>query len=233
MTQQANNIDVAMVTWPNHPERLVYFTLCFERLKKNLSASRHSLRFVCSAETQQDPTRPWRGDDLEAYCRENDIALSWRDAPANLGANMNAAIHLCTAELILLQQDDWMLLYPLDLSPGAEFMLSNRGVDLLRYSWPDNERMRPTFTDDPSGWRRIDPLGKWPYGDDPHLRRRDFNDRWGWYLEGGRHGTASSTLLHLLAKGQADIRVADRCYYVHGGPVTSVLDDIRNRRDKR
>ena len=228
-----NVIDIALVTWPNHPARFQYFLRCMGELKKHLSASQHTLRYFCSAESERDPAKPWLGDELEDFCRENHIQLTWRDAKANLGANMNAAIRLCSAPTVLLQQDDWMLLYPLDLSPGANFMVANKKVDLLRYSWPDNDRMCPTFVTNASGWRKIDVTGRWPYGDDPHLRRQDFMQKWGGYLEGGRHGSASADLMRRLVRGKADIRVSDRCYYVHGGPITAVLNDIRNRRVKR
>jgi len=226
-------IDVALVTWPNHPARFEYFKKCLAALHEKLNATRHQLRFFCSAESERDPTRPWLGDELEDLCRELEIALAWRNEKANLGGNMNSALSLCSAPTILLQQDDWMLGYPLDLSPGADFLVANRDVDILRYSWPDNDRMRPTFAASPDGWRRIDMRGKWPYGDDPHLRRPDFMEKWGWYYDLGGHGTASATLMRKLRMGNADIRVADRCYYAHGGPVTSVINDVRERRAKR
>lgn len=228
-----NCIDIALVTWPNHPARFDYFCKCMDALWKNLSASRHVLRFFCSAESERDPHRPWLGNELECYCEEHSISLSWRDARANLGANMNAALRLGCSPTVLLQQDDWMLLEPLDLSPGADFLCVHREVDLIRYSWPDNDRMCPTFIAQPDGWRKIDMARKWPYGDDPHLRHRSFMGRYGWYLEGGRHGSASGTLMRLLLAHNANIRAADRCYYVHGGPVTSVIGDIRNRREQR
>lgn len=228
-----DTIDVALVTWPNHPARLEYFTQMFGLLEEYLHASRHTLRYLCSAETQQDPDRQWMGDELEAYCREKGIRLTWRDAPANTGGNMNSALRLCESECILLQQDDWMLQCTLDLSPGAEFLSSHRHIDILRYSYPDNDRMRPTFIETPTEYRKIDLLGRWPYGDDPHLRRLDFMEKWGWYYDQGIHGTASSQLMRRLIAGGADIRVADKCYYLHGGPVTAVLNDVRNRRVKR
>jgi hypothetical protein len=226
-------IDIALVTWPNHPARYDYFRSTMDFLRRHLTASRHTLRWYCSAEAERDPLKPWMGDSLEKFCLDNDIHLVWRHAPANLGANMNAALALCSAPTIHLQQDDWLLLKPLDLSPGADFLVAHPETDLLRYSWPDNDAMRPTFMDDPSGWRRIDVTGRWPYGDDPHLRPRGFMDKWGWYLEGGVHGTASATLMRKLVQGKADIRVADQCYYVHGGPVSSVINDRRNRRYQR
>lgn len=231
---QPGYIDVAMVTWPNHPKRLEYFTRILDALRTHVTASRHTLRFHCSAESQRDPTRPWCGDQLEDLCAEYEVSLVWRDGgePANLGANMNAAIALCTAPCILLQQDDWRLKKPLDLSDGADFLLSHRRVDLLRYSWPEDPSMLPTFIQQ-RGWRQIDVRGKWPYGDDPHLRRQDFQWRHGWYFEGGRHGSASGTLMKWLVKRGAVIAAADQTYFKHCGSVSSVLNDKRKRRVQR
>jgi len=230
-----NTIDVAMVTWPNHPARLEYFERIVKSLRDGLTASRHELRFFCSAESQRDPDRTWCGHDVEHLCDEYDISLSWRAETANLGANMNAAMAMCTAPMILLQQDDWRLAYPLDLSPGADFLAEAHTVDLLRYSWPEDPAMLPTIEDrrggwENGGWRQIDIDGKWPYGDDPHLRRRDFMHKFGWYYEGGGHGTASSTLMRFLVKQRATIAAVDKVHFKHCGPVSSVINDARKRR---
>jgi hypothetical protein len=146
---------------------------------------------------------------------------------------MNAALRLCDAPLILLIQDDWRLLEPLDLEAGADLLLAEPSIDLIRYSWPDRDDMRPTFTDYGNGFRRIDMQGRWAYGDDPHLRRRDFMERRGWYLEGGGHGSASGDMMARLVAGNATIVAADRCYFRHFGDVSSVLDEKRPRRVPR
>ena len=244
-------IDVAMTSWPNHPDRLVYFRKIVDAHRDFLTASRHALRFYCSAESERDPAHPWCGDELHDLCAERDITLTWRDEPANLGANMNAAMMMCTGSTILLQQDDWLLRRPLDLSDGADFLLAPGHLsvvdspigdspflrpDLLRYSWPEDPAMLPTFIEQPRwphGYRQIDTGGLWPYGDDPHLRRQDFFDRYGWYFEGGRHGTASGSLMRYLVKRQATI-AADACVsFKHCGAVSAVIHDHRKRRISR
>ncbi|HUU46035.1 MAG TPA: hypothetical protein VM118_09895 [Acidobacteriota bacterium] len=226
-------IDVAMVTWPNHPKRLAYLRETLNALDAHLYASRHSLRFYLSAESQRDPAHPWLGDELEELCRDRGITMGYRDAPANLGANHNAAMRMGTGEFIHLQQDDWRLEAPLDLSPGADLLDGYRDIDIVRYSWPGGPSS-PTFLfGGPEGWRLIDLAGKWPYGDDPHLRRRDFMDRWGWYYDGGLHGTASQQLMKTLVVGGARIVAADRSYYNHFGHVSSVIDDVRAGKSRR
>lgn len=227
------SVDINLVTWPNHPKRTEYFCQTVEALKRFLTASRHEIRFHCSAETQQDHRHPWCGDELEEICQEHGIRLAWRSGPANLGANMNSALCMGESPTVLLVQDDWLLLRPCDLSPGVEFMEAG-GADLLRYSFPDVEGMRPTFMEHEDGWLRIDLNGLWPYGDDPHLRRRGFMRDWAWYIEGGGHGSASATLMNHLRLGGADIAVADQwSYFRHIGDVTAVLDDKRGRRVTR
>lgn len=226
-------IDVAICTWPNHPERFDYFQRMIESLTTNLIASRHMLRFFCSAETAHDPDFEWMGSGLSCLCEMMGIELHWRDAPPNLGANMNAAIRMCSAPIIFVQQDDWCLDHPLDLSPGAEFMLEHKEVDLLRYCWPDNDRMRPTFIDQPDGYRRINMRGRWPYGDEPHMQRQDFVQKWGEFLEGGIHASASSALMTKLRDGKANIRVADKNYYHHFGKISSYPREVEKREGRR
>jgi hypothetical protein len=227
------SVDVNLVTWPNHPKRLEYFHETVDAIRRHMTASRHDIRFYCSAESERDSRHMWFGTSLETYCQCQDIELHWRSARANLGANMNAALRLGNSPTVLLVQDDWLLLRDLDLSPGVEFM-ERGGADLLRYSFPDIDTMRPMFYEQGDGWLRIDLTSTWIYGDDPHLRRRDFMDTWGWYLEGGGHGMASATLMQTLRCLCADIAVADRAsYFRHFGDVTAVLDDKRNRRITR
>ncbi len=230
-------IDICMTSWPNHPERIRYTRHVLESLRKNLTASRHWLRFNMSAETERDPKHSWHGEELSALCVAFGVELQWRNAPANLGANMNAAMRVdqrdYPGDFILLQQDDWLLRYPLDLSPGADLLENHSPLDIVRYCWPDSDRMRPTYNGELDGWRTIDPKGKWPYGDDPHLRRRDFMDKWKWYLEGGGHGSASGDLMKLMAKRNALSVVADKVYYAHHGRVSAVINGPRGREERR
>jgi len=226
-------IDVAICTWPNHPQRMAYFSRMMNSLEDHLGAGRHTLQYFCSAESARDPMFEWMGGELEVFCEMAGIALQWRDAEPNLGANMNAAIRMCTAPLIFVQQDDWCLDHPLDLSPGAEFLMQHEEVDLLRYCWPDNDRMRPTFIDQPDGYRRIDMRGRWPYGDEPHMQRRDFVTKWGEFLEGGGHASASYALTQKLRAGNANIRVADKNYYHHFGQISSYPRAVEKREGRR
>ncbi len=230
-------IDVAITAWPNHPKRLAYFSQTMAAFRELVTASEHRLRLCCSAETERDPRCEWYGDDLEELCREYHVELQWRDGPANLGANMNAAMRMGDGDLILLQQDDWCPRKRLDLSLGAHTLITPLGqrtdVDIVRYSWPEAPNMLPTFGDLWDGWRRLDPAGKWPYGDDPHIRRRDFMDKWKWYYEGGKHGTASADLMGTLARGRALILVDHVNSYRHIGYASAVLGDTRAGRNRR
>lgn len=221
-----NPIDVVLVTWPNHPKRIKYFARTMRALREKLSAARHVLRWLCSAESERDPQSTWHGDELESLCREWGIDLVWRPPPASLGGNMNTACKLARSEVFLLVQDDYQLLEPLDLSPGAEFMAAHPGVDLLRYSYYQHPQHGTQFAGELDGWRLVNLDGYWPYGDDPQLRRPLFALRWGKYLEGGRHGMSESEMLLRLVRGvdsrRPVIAAADRCYFGHFGEVAAV-----------
>lgn len=228
-------IDIAIPTWPNHPKRIEYLRTMLERMLKGLRSDpmRHQFRIYCSYESQQDPDAEWRGSELILLCRDLRINLKWRTELANLGANMNAAMAMGSGEYVYLQQDDWVLQHPLDLSPGADLLRRHPEIDIVRYNWPTSPDMEPTFCGDIEGWRLIDVNGPWPYGDDPHLRRRDFMDKWGWYYDKGKHGTASGALMRDLVKGGAKIVVADKPYYKHVGYVSAVVGDERSGAGRR
>ena len=230
----SKTVDVCLVTWPNHPKRWEYFQETVRVLKSRLRATYHGLRYYCSAESERDPRHEWFGDRLVSFCFEQEIELRWRHGQANLGANMNAALRLGESDTIFLVQDDWLLLRDLDLSDGVDFMEAGK-ADLLRYYFPDVDHMRPTFYEhEDDGWLRIHHDSTWLYGDDPHLRRRDFMGTFGWYFEGGGHASASATMMRHLRVLQADIAVAHpiSCFR-HFGDVTAVLDDQRERRITR
>lgn len=227
-------IDVVLVTWPNHPRRIEYFRRTVDALRAKLTAGRHALRWLCSSETFRDCASTWHGDELTEICRESGIELHWRPGAPSLGANMNAAGRLATAPVHFLVQDDYELLYPLDLSPGADVLASDRGVDLIRYSYFLHPEHGTRFTGGAGGagrhdWQRVDVRGPWPYGDDPQMRPAGFHHRWGWYLEGGQHGVSEGDMLHRLVKGRANIWAADRCYFGHFGEVAAVPESAEHR----
>jgi len=216
-----------MVTWPNHPKRLEYLRQVLESLQKYLTASQHSLRYYCSSETEPDPKYTWHGDEVAAVCKEYGVALSWRDPPADLGGNMNAALRLCSSELILLVQDDYKLIKPLDLSIGARFLETTPDVDIVRYQWPGlgADGPRCILQDHPDGWRRA--VGGRIYGDDPHLRRRSLTDKAGWYVENRRHALAEGSYWFTLHKLGIGIAVADQCYFHNIGWVPTCINNPR------
>lgn len=214
-----STIDVVLITWPNHPRRMEFLRRTWDSLQANLCASDHLFRFLCSSESEPDPECKWCGEELEEFCRENFIPLSWAKGPASLGHGMNAAMDLSDSDVVFIHQDDYELLHPLDLSPGANMLVQHREVDLIRYGYPPQEfgwRLLP-YQD---GWMRFDTTAKWSYGDEPHLQRRDFANRYR-YTEGNGHAS-EGCMLHNLVAHRAIILAADKPYYGHFGCVSSV-----------
>lgn len=220
-------IDIVIVTWPNHPARWEYFQWCVGAAWQGISASRHTIRWFCSSESERDPDRQWFGDELAAWCGERSVPLTFRQGPASLGAAMNAAMDLVTGDYAILHQDDFLLSRPLDLSDSVDFLETHPGADIVRYSWPGMERV--TVCGELDGWRKLHPRGSWPYGDDPHLRRRSFPKKFGRYIEGPPHGTAESNMLLEFGRKDAQVYLADTLYYGHAGAVASVIHDVRER----
>lgn len=219
------NIDIVIVTWPNHPERWRYFEWCIGAAWQGITASRHSVRWLCSSESERDPAHRWYGDELAAWCAERNIPLTFRHGPASLGAAMNSAMDLVTADYAIIHQDDFLLQTPLDLSDSVDCMESLPSADIVRYSWPGMERV--TVCGQVGGWRRLNPRGSWPYGDDPHLRRRTFPQRFGRYLEGPPHGNSEGNMVFEFGRKNAQVFLADQLYYGHAGSVPAVVNDVR------
>jgi|GEM_PF-2310301 hypothetical protein len=219
------SIDIVLVTWPNHPRRWEYFVKCAERSLAGLTACRHSIRWLCSSESERDPDRQWFGDELQAWCDAHGIPITFREGPASLGANMNAAMDLVASDYAILHQDDFLLETPCDVSDGVDFLESHPTADIVRYSWPGMDRV--TVMGEVDGWRQLDPRGSWPYGDDPHLRRRSFPERFGRYIEGPPHGTAESNIVVEFGKRDAQVFIADQVYFGHMGVVPAVINDLR------
>ena len=222
------SVDVVITTWPNHPKRLEYFRDCLRLLRERLTASRHEMHWHCTSESMQCADAEWCGADLQAICDDDGIALSWRTWEPGLGENMNAALRLGESPMILLVQDDCHITEPLDLSPGIDFMDATADVDLLRYMWPPDERVG--LIENGDGWRRFDVNDGWCYSDRPHLRRRSFMDKWGWYLEKQTwQGASEGDMLLRLRAGNAVIAAADKRYF-ESPPMPRVSCDTTNKR---
>lgn len=216
---QPNTIDVALVTWPKMEHRRTGFAECVDRLQRLLSASRHAIRYFCSSEIGDVDAsgQNW----LNEFCHQHGIDLSWRKAEPNLGANMNAALKLCTGSHLLLVQDDMFLQRSLDASMHAEFLDQHREYLFVRF-----DSTYTTFNGPIDGTDLLDVnmQGRYSYQDEPSLRRADFVDSIGFYLENGPHGSASQSYNRYLNRrpGQWKIARTEPSYFKHGGVKSSM-----------
>ena len=218
-------IDVAITAWPNCARRLHYFKKVATALLGGLTASRHELRFLCSAESHHLPGEEWRGEKLTQFCDANGIQLFWRNKPPSMGGNCNDIIGHCAAPLILMMQDDWLLKTPLDLSDGADLMLADTSIDIVRYSYGQGAS-KPEFTEHPDGWKRFILTAPWPYGMDPHMIRGTFADTWGPFHDEPNSVACEGDMLWRLVDGKADIAAADQQYFYHRGEAPNGIGDV-------
>jgi hypothetical protein len=228
------DIEVVMVCFPNHPARVEYLRRTWDTIQRYMTASKHNLRFVCSSESERDPTCKWCGDELERFCDDNHMPLHWATGPASLGHGMNAAIRAAKSDSFVIHQDDYELLDHLDLSPGAIMMESHKEVDLIRYGYPPKD-FGWRLLNHAEGWLKFDVKSPWPYGDEPHMQRKDFTDRHGWYQEHGGHASEGA-MLRRLVNDDAVILAADKRYYGHFGSVSAVpaiKEVMKGRTSKR
>lgn len=221
-----SSIAIVFTAWPNHPQRWNYFLSCVPRAMAHLSAKRHELKYFCVSENEKDPNSTWLGDSLSEFCQVMNVPLFWRTGSASLGGMMNIATELGSnhCDYTMIIQDDWYITEPCDLSYGIEMMDLYPEIDIIRYSWPEHlgvTIMPQTFC----GQRRLDPKGLWPYGDDPHIRRRAFIERFGKYKEGPPHGMSEGDMVYRFGEKNAFILLADKCYFGHCGPVSAAFRD--------
>ena len=224
-------ITAVFTTWPNHPKRWEYFNLCVSRVLRMMRASQHNLIYKCVSESERDPLNNWYGQHLQEYCERNNIPLTYRKHVANLGGMMNAAMAASETKYTIIIQDDWYLHEECDLSPGISFMEENPEIDIIRYSWPGDTMV--TYAGEYKGWKKLDPLGMWPYGDDPHIRRDTFISRFGKYIEYGHHGASEGDMVYRFGAKNAFVLVAPKCYFGHCGAVSAVIREERKRAVKR
>ena len=216
-------IDIVVPTWPNHPKRIEYLQRTLDSLGEHLTASKDTLRFLCSAESEHDPESTWHGDELTSLCGSRNIPLHWRQGQASLGGSMNTAARICTAPLYIIWQDDFLLLEPLDLSPVADFMRRHHEVAMHRISYFTDPVNGTKFKSEiEPGIRLVDIDGTWPYGDDPSMKHADFEQVYGQYLEGGRHGQSEGDMLFRLVAQKAIITGGMKSYCSHIGAIAAV-----------
>lgn len=227
------DVDIAIVAWPNHPQRWRAVCDTIYSLKDNLTAAGCRLHWHCSSESDRDPNHAWYGDALTERCAVEGIRLSFRDGPAGLGENMNAALRMCKHDYILLVQDDRPLIAPLDLRPSIDYLRDHADVALIRYDWPHGKNKQTGAIRTPMKplddyWQEIDRSGPWYYGDEPHLRRRDFMDEYGWYIENVIHGRSEVEMKSRLRRcGARIVAPHTACFGHRYGNVSAVINDIR------
>lgn len=209
-------VDIALVTWPKMSHRFESFKECTSRLQKMLKASSHQIRYFCSSELEGVPREAQIA--LKVFCRDNDITLNWQVEKRNLGKNMNRAIKLCSGEYIALFQDDMMLERECDLSPICDFLDANPKYALVRFDSTYTQFHRSVATlPDGTKMMDVDMNGRYPYQDEPHIRPNPW--RFGWYVEGGAHGTASASINKFFTgrPGRFKIARTEPRYTKHGG----------------
>lgn len=223
-----SDLTIVFTTWPNHPKRWQYFSTCIPRVLLGVTASRHEISYKCISENQHDPLHNWYGDHLEDFCRQHDIPLKYRTRQPSLGGMMNEAMRESESEFTMIVQDDWFLEKPFDISEGIDVMKRNPEVDIVRYSYP-NVDVECEF----DGWKKIQAKGMWPYGDDPHIRRKTFTDKFGPYIEFGEHGISEGDMVYKFMNLNAFVLISDERHFGHCGEVSAVINEKRERAIKR
>jgi hypothetical protein len=240
-------IGVAIVTWPRSIERIQYFKRTMQAMFDNARASRHHLIYFASAErdgVSLNMQRDFYDSVLALFGGQRGDFFQWREGPANLGANMNAALTMRgdpPADYLLLLQDDWVLTQPVDLSPYCDFLDGFPRFSMVRFSWPEvprhDERAHwikfASARDQPYGdmtiardnrtiIRFLDNSSTYLYGDQPHLRRASYLEEFGPFKEGGDAGEPEVELCGRLKQQGWQVATSEKVLFEHCGDVSSM-----------
>lgn len=132
-------------------------------------------------------------EHLEAIRSLEGVTLVQAVVNSGLGANANAGLRACRGEWILQVQDDWEYAgNSHDIARAIDVMEQDSSVGIVQLTpvhsdLPSARResmsgAHVVFANDGLPWRRACNLR--PYSDCPHIKRREFVDRVGPYLEG-------------------------------------------------
>lgn len=119
--------------------------------------------------------------------------ISVAKSNAGLGANQNRGLALCKGQFFLQIQDDWLFIgNPMDLASAIALLKSDSDIGIVQltpvHSDLPFERRKVgshefmVFKNDGLPWLRN--CGVRPYSDCPHIKRREFVEDLGPYLEG-------------------------------------------------
>ncbi len=204
-------IDICMTAWPTRLDRVLHFSMTLDALRQNLSGA--DFRLYCSVETEPPPSGKLLASEFESVAHDFAVELSWRDAPANLGANMNAALRMGESDLILMVQDDWELSEPLDLRDSITFLANHDSFVAIRYQHGREMRIVAHL----DGFQVVQMRQMWPFLDSPRIQRRTMMDKYGEYVEGIGHLAAEHRYGRNLAMKGAKIAAYPFSVFQHLG----------------
>lgn len=173
-------IDIAMVAWPWTPERLGYMTETLRSIREFVTAPGFDIRLRVSLETVDVSTHLFT--EARKACAEYEATPHWRGKLPSLAGNMNDALMLGHGDYILLTQDDWPWQGRVDIAGDCDVLERNTEFSFIRYATFYTELKDGVHfqVSNKFGVQFLCPVnmsGPYPYGDQPHLRRKDFATR--------------------------------------------------------
>ena len=215
------NVDICLVTWPNSPARLEYFTRTVDALLAFSDAGR--CRWYCSAETHSTDERPLLRRELETLCEHYAIELSWRLADPDVAANQNRALMMGRADYVIPVHDDFELNGRLDIAASIAFLDGHPKYCAIRYQYPKGTWF--AFPD-VAGFREVD-LEKtcWAFLESPSMRRRSMMDRYGPFETGLPYQAAEYCYGRHLARMGARVAATPISMFDHIGDQSAFLQD--------
>lgn len=130
------------------------------------------------------------------------------DVNSGLGHNINKGQDAVKTSYTLYVQEDFepTALFPPKLRQALSFLLADPALDMVRFyaffDYPVKVPFQPGFSELKFTWSHPSHLKFYAYSDHPHLRRSDFLNKFGRYLEGEiGDRTEFNTALRFIRRG--------------------------------
>lgn len=210
-------IDIGITVWPSCSERVQYFFIVVESLKRYLYISEeYNVKLIVSVETDNGTCK---SHDLDKWCKENKTIHIRRQGSPDLGANLNEIIRKSTADYIFFLNDDRKLIRRLDLSLGLRLLEEFPKIMSINYCMSPgsaqsmsifgffHEFMMPSHS---SIWKICDPQ---------LLISRRFIDTVGLFSESCPHGGAEWRMNNRMKKDNLMSLISREIYFNHIGSI--------------
>jgi hypothetical protein len=215
-----NQIDVGIIAWPRHSERLEYLERCIRRLRTYLECQ-DEVRFLCSAEAAEC-TREQR-KLADRICRAYRVDLFCHHPPPSVGGNINNLFEHMQTRHLFLAEEDRLLTRKLDLRPGLELLRKYKDFALINYSTNKAKELCLRGESGINEFRFVSKDSPWAAVNMQILFQCEFDLKWGKYSVHKHDPDFAEREMNVRLKceGAVTLYVPEQ-YFIHCGDVSAI-----------